>query len=123
MRAESSFDASADHRSSDRQGRPDPRTDLDIAEANVLQKGFAATSLDEIIFEAGLTKSGFFYHFRDKTELARADAAVRPGALADMLSAVTDGGIVLSKAMGRADLLGRRICTMRTPVRATFTGR
>ncbi|MBP7705320.1 MAG: TetR/AcrR family transcriptional regulator [Caulobacter sp.] len=45
---------------------------LDIAEMNVLQKGFAATSLDEIIFEAGLTKSGFFYHFSDKTHLARA---------------------------------------------------
>ncbi len=192
---------------------------LDIAETNVLQKGFAATSLDEIIFEAGLTKSGFFYHFRDKTELARAlmlrfldrdkallddiwrraedlsedplhsflialkffaDAmddlpSIHPGcmvasvayheqqfdqgvrqlareavlawrlrirahldrivehypapadldldALADMLSAVTDGGIVLSKAMGRAELLGRQIRTMRTLVRATFTGR
>lgn len=45
---------------------------LDIAEAAVLQKGFGATSIDELIFEAGLTKSGFFYHFRDKNELARA---------------------------------------------------
>lgn len=45
---------------------------LDIAEAAVLAKGFAATSIDEILFEAGLTKSGFFYHFSDKTHLARA---------------------------------------------------
>ncbi|MFN3548275.1 MAG: TetR/AcrR family transcriptional regulator [Mesorhizobium sp.] len=44
---------------------------LEIAEASVLAKGFAATSIDEIIAEAGLTKSGFFYHFRDKNELAR----------------------------------------------------
>jgi TetR/AcrR family transcriptional regulator, transcriptional repressor for nem operon len=43
---------------------------LDIAEAAVLDKGFAATSIDEIIAEAGITKSGFFYHFRDKNELA-----------------------------------------------------
>lgn len=44
---------------------------LGIAEAAVLAKGFAATSIEEIIAEAGITKSGFFYHFRDKNELAR----------------------------------------------------
>lgn len=43
---------------------------MDVAEASVLAKGFAATSIDEILFEAGITKSGFFYHFRDKNELA-----------------------------------------------------
>lgn len=43
-----------------------------IAQASVLAKGFAATSIEEIIAEAGITKSGFFYHFRDKNELARA---------------------------------------------------
>ena len=51
---------------------------LDIAEASVLVKGFGATSIEEIIAEAGITKSGFFYHFKDKNELARAhDAALR----------------------------------------------
>ncbi|MEQ8557031.1 MAG: TetR/AcrR family transcriptional regulator [Henriciella sp.] len=45
---------------------------LEIAESAVLAKGFSNTSIDEIIAEAELTKSGFFYHFRDKTELARA---------------------------------------------------
>jgi TetR/AcrR family transcriptional repressor of nem operon len=45
---------------------------LDIAEAAVLAKGFGATSIEEIIAEAGLTKSGFFYHFADKNALARA---------------------------------------------------
>ncbi|MCR9138140.1 MAG: TetR/AcrR family transcriptional regulator [Alphaproteobacteria bacterium] len=45
---------------------------MDIAEASVLTKGFGATSIDEIIAEAEITKSGFFYHFRDKNELARA---------------------------------------------------
>ena len=44
---------------------------LEIAEAAVLAKGFGATSIDEVIAEAGITKSGFFYHFRDKNELAR----------------------------------------------------
>ena len=44
---------------------------LQLAEAAVLEKGFAATSIDELIAAAGITKSGFFYHFKDKTELAR----------------------------------------------------
>lgn len=44
---------------------------LDIAEAGVLAKGFGVTSIDEIIAEAGITKSGFFYHFKDKNELAK----------------------------------------------------
>ncbi|MEX0955261.1 MAG: TetR/AcrR family transcriptional regulator [Rhizobiaceae bacterium] len=43
---------------------------LEIAEAAVLAKGFGATSIEEIIAEAGITKSGFFYHFKDKNELA-----------------------------------------------------
>lgn len=42
------------------------------AEAAVLAKGFAATSIDEIIAAAGITKSGFFYHFKDKHDLAKA---------------------------------------------------
>lgn len=45
---------------------------MEIAEGSVLAKGFGATSIEEIIVEAGITKSGFFYHFRDKNELARA---------------------------------------------------
>src|SRR5690606_25923481 len=43
---------------------------LEIAEEAVLQKGFGATSIEEIIAAAGITKSGFFYHFRDKNALA-----------------------------------------------------
>lgn len=38
----------------------------------VLEKGFGATSIEELCAEVGITKSGFFYHFRDKNELARA---------------------------------------------------
>jgi len=45
---------------------------MDIAQASVLEKGFGATSIEEIITEAGITKSGFFYHFKDKNDLAKA---------------------------------------------------
>jgi AcrR family transcriptional regulator len=45
---------------------------LDLAEETVLQKGFGATTIEELIAQAGITKSGFFYHFRDKNDLAQA---------------------------------------------------
>jgi AcrR family transcriptional regulator len=45
---------------------------LDVASRSVIEKGFAATSIEEIIAEVGITKSGFFYHFADKNELAKA---------------------------------------------------
>lgn len=45
---------------------------LDAAQSAVLEKGFAATSIDELIAAVGITKSGFFYHFKDKGELAKA---------------------------------------------------
>jgi AcrR family transcriptional regulator len=45
---------------------------LAAAEVSVLEKGFAATSIEELIAAVGITKNGFFYHFKDKNELARA---------------------------------------------------
>lgn len=44
---------------------------MDIAYGAIVQKGFAATSIDELVEAAGITKSGFFYHFKDKNDLAR----------------------------------------------------
>ena len=57
---------------------------LDLAEIAILEKGYAATSIDELIAQAGITKSGFFYHFEDKLELAkellrRDNAAIEAG--------------------------------------------
>ncbi|HEX7026457.1 MAG TPA: TetR/AcrR family transcriptional regulator [Gammaproteobacteria bacterium] len=44
---------------------------LEIAEGLILQKGFAGTSIDDILRETGITKGGFFYHFNGKNDLAR----------------------------------------------------
>ncbi len=38
----------------------------------MLRQGFAATSVDQICAEAGVTKGGFFHHFENKEALARA---------------------------------------------------
>ena len=47
-------------------------TILDIAEAAVLEKGFEATSIEELAAAAQISRGGFFYHFKDKNALARA---------------------------------------------------
>jgi AcrR family transcriptional regulator len=45
---------------------------LAAAETLILERGFAATSIDDILAQAAITKGGFFYHFNGKKELARA---------------------------------------------------
>jgi TetR/AcrR family transcriptional repressor of nem operon len=41
-------------------------------EALLLERGFAGTSIDEILAVTGITKGAFFYHFKSKADLARA---------------------------------------------------
>jgi AcrR family transcriptional regulator len=45
---------------------------LSTAEAMILERGFAGTTIDDIIDKAAITKGGFFYHFDGKRQLARA---------------------------------------------------
>jgi len=44
---------------------------LDAAKKLVMSKGFAGTSVDDVLKETGLTKGAFFHHFKGKAELAR----------------------------------------------------
>ncbi len=43
---------------------------LDVAEQLILKQGYSATSIDEIIEGAHITKGGYFYHFKGKNEMA-----------------------------------------------------
>jgi AcrR family transcriptional regulator len=45
---------------------------LDRAEGIVVEKGFAATSIEDLIAALGISRSSFFYYFDDKVDLARA---------------------------------------------------
>ena len=45
---------------------------LDAAQALVMHQGFAATTVDQVIERAGVTKGAFFYHFPSKDALAHA---------------------------------------------------
>jgi TetR/AcrR family transcriptional regulator, transcriptional repressor for nem operon len=44
---------------------------MDLAYDRIVEKGFTGTSIEELVEAAGITKSGFFYHFKDKNDLAR----------------------------------------------------
>lgn len=43
---------------------------LATAESIILERGYAGTSIEDIIKAAGITKGGFFYHFEGKNDLA-----------------------------------------------------
>ncbi|CCQ74824.1 TetR/AcrR family transcriptional regulator [Magnetospira sp. QH-2] len=45
---------------------------MDAAQSLILDQGFAATSVDQIIAKTGITKGAFFYHFKAKSALAQA---------------------------------------------------
>ena len=44
---------------------------LSVAEALILKQGFAGTSIEDVQQHAAITKGGFFYHFKGKTDLAK----------------------------------------------------
>jgi AcrR family transcriptional regulator len=45
---------------------------LDVAAGAFAERGYAGTSLNELIKTTGLTKGGFYFHFRSKEQLALA---------------------------------------------------
>ena len=45
---------------------------LDAAKQLVMDRGFAGTSIDEIIKGTDVTKGAFFHHFSSKSDLAEA---------------------------------------------------
>jgi TetR/AcrR family transcriptional repressor of nem operon len=87
---------------------------LEIAEAAVLAKGFGATSIEELIAEAGITKSGFFYHFKDKNELARGLLARYEEQNNRLIATVFGRGRELSEDPLQAFLIGLNLFAERT---------
>lgn len=55
---------------------------LDAAKGLVMSKGFAGTSIEDVLKETGLTKGAFFHHFKGKADLAK--ELVRRYALGDL---------------------------------------
>ncbi|MFC4219753.1 TetR/AcrR family transcriptional regulator [Flagellimonas marina] len=55
-----------------RDGRPTRNKILAESKELVFEKGFAGTSIDQILDRTGITKGAFFYHFKTKSALAKA---------------------------------------------------
>jgi TetR/AcrR family transcriptional regulator, transcriptional repressor for nem operon len=70
---------------------------MDAAEGLILSRGFAGSSVDDIVAKAGATKGSFFYHFDSKAALAR--ALVERFAASDQA--------ILARHLARADALSR----------------
>jgi TetR/AcrR family transcriptional regulator, transcriptional repressor for nem operon len=47
---------------------------LDSAQSLMVEKGFVASTVDDICAKAGVTKGSFFYYFKDKEELGKSVA-------------------------------------------------
>jgi TetR/AcrR family transcriptional repressor of nem operon len=82
---------------------------LDFAEESILAKGFDATSIEEIVAAADITRSGFFYHFRDKSQLARALLERNIEVDRALLGSVFDRGRALSEDPLHAFLIGLKL--------------
>jgi TetR/AcrR family transcriptional repressor of nem operon len=53
-----------------RDGNPTRERILRVAERLMTDQGYSATSVDQVIAEAGSSKGAFFHHFTSKTDLA-----------------------------------------------------
>lgn len=62
---------------------------LAVAHDAIVDKGFDATSVEEIAAAAGISRAGFFYHFPDKNALARALIERQIVEEGEMLSGIT----------------------------------
>lgn len=55
-----------------RKGEKTRKSIMDSAEALIMEQGYSATSIDQILAGAGITKGSFFYYFPTKIDLAHA---------------------------------------------------
>lgn len=77
-------------------GAPTRTRILDAAEALVIDHGYAATSVDDVIAASASSKGAFFHHFASKQALA--DALVERYVAADL--EMLDSGLAAARAAG-----------------------
>lgn len=103
---------------------------LNAALYAIRAKGYAATTLDDICHDAGVTKGSFFHHFRSKDDLALAAVAHWNAMSADLFTAAPyhDARDPLARVLGyvefRAALLTGELpeytCLLGTLVQETY---
>jgi AcrR family transcriptional regulator len=83
------------------------------------ERGYENTTVTDIAQRAGLTKSTFFRHFRDKREVLFGDGAMN-GLLAGAIAAAPAGAAPLEAVACALDAVGREAFT---PARREFVAR
>lgn len=61
---------------------------LTVARRLFAERGFAGTSTEEVVIQAGVTRGALYYHFRNKQDLFRAVYAAVQEAVVERVSAV-----------------------------------
>ena len=82
---------------------------LDAAEELVNRQGFAATSIDQILEQVGVTKGAFFHHFKTKNDLARALIQRFAEADRELLTLAVEASSGQEKWRAKVDYDGSRI--------------
>jgi AcrR family transcriptional regulator len=103
--------------SSARRGRPGHSLDtlLDVAVAVFNERGFEATSMDELASRLGVTKSAIYHHVPSKVELLR---LALDRALDELSAVLTEPGAVTGPAIDRLEHVVRgsvRVLTAQLP--------
>ncbi|WP_167880490.1 TetR/AcrR family transcriptional regulator [Nocardioides guangzhouensis] len=87
-----------------RDGRPTRERILISAEALVIENGYAATSVDQVIAASGTSKGAFFHHFGSKLDLARALVErYAAGDVAQLDAATAYAEAVTDEPLGQVD--------------------
>jgi AcrR family transcriptional regulator len=86
---------------------------LAVAYEAVIEKGFEATSVEEIAAAVGISRAGFFYHFPDKNALARALIDAQIVEEGEMLSAIEARAAELSDDPLQQMLIAMRLMAER----------
>lgn len=76
---------------------------IEAATASIRNKGFAATSIDDLVRDVGVTKGAFFHHFKSKEALGIA-VAERWGKIGKELTTMVGGGTARERVLNYLDL-------------------
>ena len=99
---------------------------LDAALHVIRVKGYAATTVDDICHEAGVTKGSFFHHFKSKDELALAATSYwgtkwSAESVGYFMQTVLQGSFIFAKATQSPDVVRGNLAHLRRYLEALFT--
>ena len=99
----------AEHSDRTERGDQTHRHLLEVAALAFARKGYAGTSLNDLIKESGLTKGGFYFHFASKEALALAVVRDKQG---NWVREVTAAALQQSRGVDQLSTVAQRLCDL-----------